>query len=154
MYGSGSTVKIECDHGFFRFYETSQGEIARFLNIFSGFSLQRSTDHFIFKALADAETYSIAGMEYLGNVATETLEGKPWEIMRANGLVYDFSKDLVVPIASVTLRTKLIQASKYFSSPGLILPGSVTDGGSRVTEYVAWYSFKDASFRYSEVNLE
>lgn len=147
-------MRIECDHGFFRFYESSGGDLARFLNIYSGFELARVTDYFTFSALATAETFSIAGAQYLSNIATETFEGKPWDVMRANGLIYDFTKGLVVPIASVTVRTKLSQAGKYYSSPGLILPGSVTDGGDRVTDYAAWFSFKTASFRYSEVSFE
>jgi hypothetical protein len=77
--------------------------------------------------------------------------------MRANGLVYDFNLGEVVPILSVMQRVDIVTGKNYFLSSGLILPGSVTDDGSRVTDYAAWLSLdemKTRTFRYSEVTLE
>ena len=42
----------------------------------------------------------------------------------------------------------------YFLSPGLIKPGSVTDDGSRVTDYAAWFLFDSMKFKYSEITYE
>lgn len=150
----GCTVKINCVHGYFIFEESAAGQVSRFMSLFPGLSLVSKGEYFTFKTLADADTYSIAGSKYLGALSTETFEGKPWEVMRANNLVFNFQTDAVVPIATVTQRLELVATSNYFLSPGLILPGSLTDEGKRVKDYAAWYLFDSRKFKYSEVNIE
>jgi hypothetical protein len=139
------------------FQETSVGEISKFMSIYSGLLLEPKNNYYTFDLLKDAPTYSIVGGEFLGAPCTTTFQGEPWEVMRANGLVYDFNLGEVVPILSVMQRVDIVTGKNYFLSSGLILPGSVTDDGSRVTDYAAWLSLdemKTRTFRYSEVTLE
>lgn len=145
-------MRISCSHGFFVFKEGKAGDIGRFADYF-GFVMARYGEYFTFKSLELAKNYSIAGGSYLGAVATVTHEGEPGEVMRANDLVYDYSRDLVVPISTVTNTVKPKKGEFYFFSNGLILPGSITDDGQRVRDYSAWYSFDKKIFRYSEVIL-
>lgn len=146
-------MQIRCDHGYFFFRESKVGQISAFMSIF-GLDLVAKDDYYTFETLFDSDDFSIKGSEYLGSVATVTYAGRPWEVMRENGLVYDFTQDLVVPIETIVTTVEISEAANYFLSPGLILPGSVRDDGSRVTDYSAWYLFDSAKFKYSEVNFE
>lgn len=144
-------MKIECIHGYFRFSEWRAGEVSDFVSRY-GIPIVRERDHFTFEGLAGAPDYSLPGGDFLGCPTTEAFEGEPWEVMRANELVFDFNSGEVVPIATI-LQTAKIQASgKFYVSSGMILPGSLTDEGKRVTDYAAF--FENLSFRYSEVASE
>ena len=116
--------------------------------------LVRKHDFFTFETLEAAPDYAILGGEFLGAEVIKTFEGQPDEVMRENELVYNFLTDEVVPVSSIVQRVKVAEAASFFLSDGLILPGSVTDGGLRVMDYAAWYDFKSGQFKYSEINLE
>ncbi len=113
--------------------------------------LSPDQDFYTFLPLVGAPTYAIAGGKYLGASAITTVEGPPWHVMRANDLVYDFESKAVVPITSITLRAELKLTSTYLVSNGLIMPGSLLEDGSRVTDYSAWYLFGSGKFKYSEL---
>lgn len=146
-------MRIRCLHGYFILEETSAGQASKFSSLY-GFELSKRDNYFTFDFLKNAPQYSILGGEYLGATAIKTYAGEPWEVLRANELVYDFTTDSVVPISSITQRVEISQAANYFLSSGLILPGSLTDEGSRVKEYAAWYLFDRQVFRYSEVSYD
>lgn len=146
-------MKISCLHGYFIFNETEAGQISKFVSRYD-LPISLNGDHYTFDDLVDAPKYSIAGSTYLGAVATTTYEGEPWEVMRQNNLIYNFSTGLVEPIATIVQSFNLSTAGNYFVSNGLIVPGSVTDDGSRVKDYSALYSSKELRFKYSEVGFE
>lgn len=143
-------MKIKCLHGYFIFEETKVGQISDFMSRF-GLSIVSVGDYYTFEDLEGAPTHSIAGKTLFTLPATETFEGKPWEVFEANSIVYNFSTGLVLPIASVVQTVKIEQAGNKFISPGLILPDSVTEDGSRVRDYSAWYSRDTLRFVYSEI---
>lgn len=143
-------MRIDCLHGYFKFTETRPGQLAHFARVF-GVELERSGDHHTFSDLVDAPELSIMGGTFLGCPTVKTFAGPPWEIMRENRLVYNFALGLVQPIDLILQRAKLSRAGDYFVSPGMILPGSVTDGGQRVKDYAAHYIEELAQFRYSGV---
>lgn len=148
----GADLKIQCIHGYFKFEETEAGQLSRFMSQFD-LEIERSGDHFTFADLVDAPDYALAGGLYLGAAVTQTIEGAPWEIFRANRLVYNFSLGLVQPIDLVLQAVSLTRSGFVFLAPGMILPGSVTEDGSRVTDYAA--SFNGAKrFDYSEVGYD
>ena len=143
-------MRIQCKHGFFIFRESKVGEISDFMSL-TGLSLAPREDYYTFETLQNAPDYSLIGKPLVGGaVAIKTFQGAPWEVFEANGLVYDFTLDLVVPIATIIAKTKVKLAGNYFVSPGLILPGSLTDEG-RVKDYAAWYLNTRASWLYSGV---
>ena len=144
-------MRIQCLHGYFKFTETGPGQLSNFVSRF-GLELARAGDHFTFADLVDAPTYSIIGGTYLGAPATATFEGPAWEVMRENQLVYDFSRGLMLPIASIVQAVEIEAAGSYMIASGMIVPGSLTDEGSRVTDYAAFYSEAQATFKYSEVD--
>lgn len=142
-------MRVKCVHGFFIFDETGAGQIADWMSL-TGLSIAPWGDYYTFKDLIDAPDFSLAGAPLLGIPAIETFEGKPWEVFEANGFVYDFTLGLVRPIASVTMATEITQAGKFFVSPGLLLPGSVTAEG-KVKDFSGWYSRQRQTWHYSEV---
>jgi hypothetical protein len=143
-------LKIRCLHGYFIFEETRSGEVSEFASLFK-IDLVAKNNYFTFETLKDAPKYSLAGGTYLGAAALKTFEGEPWEVMKENSLVYDFLNDELKQISSVTQRIELSTAANYYLANGLILPGSLMDGGSRVMDYSARYLFDSNKFRYSEV---
>jgi hypothetical protein len=147
-------MQINCLHGYFIFRENRAGEISDFMSLFSGLELVAKDDYFTFAALASSPDYSVEGATYLGATAIKTFEGKPWEVLKQNRLVYNFNSGAIIGIDTVTQRVEIASAANYFLSPGLILPGSVRTDGSRVTDYAAWYLFDSNKFKYSEVTYE
>ena len=143
-------MRVDCIHGYFKFYETYPGQISKFMSLF-GLEIERNGDHYTFADLVDAPKHSIAGGTFLGAPTLETFEGEPWEVMRENNLVYDFSRGLVVPIALILQAAPVETAGNYFVSTGMIQPGSVMDDGSRVTDYAAFYIEHRANFKYSGI---
>ncbi len=146
-------MEIKCLHGYFIFTEHEAGECSKLASLFD-LDLALEGDNFTFDSLTGAPGYSILGGTYLGAPAIKTFEGKPWEIMKENKLVYDFINDIVVPEVTIIQRAKLDLIDYFYLSDGLILPGSILNDGTRVTTYSAWYSFDESSFKYSEVNFE
>lgn len=146
-------IRIDCRHGYYIFNEHQLGHISRFAGLYE-LDLIPKDGYFTFKGLENAKRYSIKGSEYLGVTAVKTFEGEPWEVMRANGIVYDFVNEKAVLKSTITQRFELRQARRYYIANGLILAGSLTVEGSRVTDYSAGYLFSSGVFRYSEVTSE
>lgn len=143
-------ISITCSHGYFQFRETAAGEISRFASLYD-LDLESERDYWTFSDLIGLPEYAIKGNKFLDAVVNQTFAGRPDEIMRANAMVYDFSNALMVDISSVKQSINLFETGNYFISNGLIIPGSVTDDGSRVTDYAAWFTLDSQRFIYSEV---
>jgi hypothetical protein len=152
IFGWGSRVKVNCLHGYFKFKERAVGQISDFISYY-GFALELKDDYYTFATLKDAPEYSIAGNLYLGAPAIKTFEGKPWEVMKENKLVYDFTVDKVVPILSIVQPVQITSTDRYLLTSGMLLPGSLTDEGLRVTDYAAFYLFETIKFKYTEVGF-
>lgn len=144
-------MKIDCLHGYFKFSETRIGQVSDFMS-YTGFKLVPVKDYFTFESLEDAPNYSLIGKTLIDIPAIATHEGNPWEVFEANDFIFDFKLNLIRNISSVTQVIKLQKAGNRFLSPGLILPGSLTDDGNRVKDYSAWYSRERLTFLYSMVN--
>lgn len=143
-------MKCRCVHGYFMFHETKSGEVSSFVSMF-GLELVARADYYTFSDLAAAPDYSIKGKMFMGTLpSVKTFAGEPWDVFKANGFVYDFSLGIVRPIATTILKTTVKQAGKRFVSPGLIVPGSITEEG-RVQDFSAWFSFERGTWLYSEV---
>lgn len=145
-------MKIRCIHGYFMFEELEVGQVSTFMGLF-GVELVALKNYFTFKKLQNAKAYSIIGGTYLGVPATKTFEGKPWELMRENKLVYHFNSDLVVPIDTILDAADVQATNSYFVARGLIIPGSVLNG-VRVKSYTGFYLFDQGKFQYSEISNE
>lgn len=145
-------MKARCLHGFYIFEENKAGEISDFVS-YTGLKISPYRSYFTFEFLSTAPRYSIKGKPYLGFTAIKTFEGEPWEIMRENGIIFDFTLNILKPIVSVTQVTPLKLVGHKFISSGLILPGSLTEEGQRVKDYAAHYSKESLRWLYSEVSF-
>lgn len=145
---------IQCLHGYFIVREQITGEIARFNSLF-GMDLVANGDHYTFAALVDAPRYSILGKPYLGLLATATIEAdNPWEVMEANGYVYNFETGFVIPISTVTRQISPFRRYDSYFLSGLIMPGSINAKTfGRVTGYTCQIDVNDSllKFNYSEL---
>ncbi len=145
-------MKIQCKHGFFLFEEEFVGEAGRFMTALS-VELESYGDYFTFPYLVDAKDYSLVGSNYLNLPAIATYEGEPWEVMRENGFVYSLLTNILIPIDSVMNFVALNIGDFYYSSEGLIQPGSFMQNSQKVSSYTAWFDWKSGAFRYSEVKF-
>lgn len=143
-------MRVKCLHGYFIFEETALGQVSDFIS-YSGLPIEPKDNYYTFQKLLNFPQYSIKGKDLLGFTALKTFEGKPWEILEANELVYDFTLDQIRLISSVTQNVLIRKSGNRFVSNGLILPGSLTAEGERVRDYAAWFSRDRLSFLYSEV---
>lgn len=143
-------MRVRCLHGFYLFEEQKVGDISRFVSK-TGISLVPKDEYFTFADLEAAPTHSISGDDLLGFVATETFEGKPWEVFEANSVVYDFTTGLVLPISTITQRVKIELSGFRYLSNGLLLAGSLNGSGSRIKSYSGFYYDDKDRWMYSEI---
>lgn len=144
-------LQIDCRSGFFRIHENTSGQIGKFMSLFQGIEIVSEGSYFTFEPLQNAPTYSIRGGTYLGAMAKQTIAGEPWEIFAANDLVFNISTGKIVQKTSIVNRAQLESASFSFLSKGLLQPGSIAEGGLRVKDYAAWFSFDTMQFKYTAV---
>lgn len=146
-------LRIESRHGYFVFEEDKSGEMSNFMDRY-GIEIERDGPLFTFADLVGAPDFSLVGGTFLGCPTTVAFEGDPWEVMRENNLVYNVAIGLVVPMLTITDRVSLIEVGNFYLADGMIQPGSITDGGLRVTDYSAFFSWDRLDFKYSEVDSE
>jgi hypothetical protein len=144
-------VKISCLHGYYEFIEEKSGEVARFQNLWK-LNLKSLKSyygiHYTFSDLIDVPKISVEGINFMGNEASVTHEGKPWVLFEKNALVYDFTVGRVRPIREIDNRVKIGQAGFYYVSDGLMLAGSRSEFGI-VTDYYCTFLWDSLSFQYS-----
>lgn len=130
-------MKVICQSGFLKFYPKNSSEVSDFNTYFSK-SLIRNGDHWTFPALAALPDYSIKGRPFADLVAIETIEGEPWQVMQANGLVYDLTLDAIVPKQTIISEVQLPQTGSYYTADvPLVQPGAFVAFGVQVMSYHA-----------------
>lgn len=148
-------MKVRCRHGYFFFEEPFAGAISKFCSTF-GFTLVPVDWYYTFEKLALAPDYSFKNLKYIDStaIATETFAGNPWDVMRKNRLIYDFSDDTVKKLDQVSVVLNVNDAATYFYSDGLILPGSMNPLGQRVTDFSGYFPSDGTRFRYTEIGYD
>ena len=147
-------MKIRCLHGYFIFEESNPSQVSDFMR-YSGLEIVPKGPYYTFADLEDAPEYTFKnrpieiGLTPLP--ATANFAGKPWEVLEANEMIYDFATGILRPITSITQVVSIDDGSNRYVAPGLILPGSITVEGLRVKDYAAWYSRNTQRFLYTEV---
>lgn len=144
-------MRILCRHGHFAFYPKNENEIYRFENLFDE-EIVRVDDFYTFDFLSEAPDYSLIGKNYLGLPAVAGFEGNPWDVMEANGFVYNVALGLVVPKTTILTVVSIdISESFYTTENPFIQPGSLNVDGSRILSYDANYSVDTSQLRIFEV---
>jgi hypothetical protein len=142
-------MKITCLHGYFIIREDYSGEVARFNSLY-GMDLTAKDDYYTFTPIKEAPTYSIFGKAYLNLLAIKTYEGNPWEVFEQNLFIYDPTLKIIKPISLVTSIVELTRNKSTYSTKGLILPGSISTEGNKITGYQCQFYFDTLEFIYTE----
>lgn len=145
-------MKVKCNHGYFIFEETEVGQISDFSYI-TGKKIIARENYYTFEPLTRVDKYSLKAKPILNLPAIKTFEGEPWEVLEANGFVYDFRTDIIVPIASIVLTTTLNLVGNRYISQGLLLPGCFDQSGRKIKSFSGWYSRERGTWLYSEVEF-
>lgn len=147
-------MRVICRHGHFAFYPRKASDIGAFANRYS-LEIERVEDFFTFSFLAQAGEYSIEGKNYLNLPAVATYAGKPWEIMKANGFVYDLSTNLLVPKISVTTLIDPARTGLYFTAQTpIIQSGSRNIAGNQILSYDAEFDMTAFILRVREYSYD
>lgn len=125
-------MRVVCRHGHFAFYPKDQTEVLRLKTVYD-LELEAENDYFTFPGLIGLPRWSQAGLVYAAPiVASVTYEAQnPWEVMRANDVVYSLALGTLVLSASITEQVRLSQTDacavvrKILIQPGSILPTGV-----------------------------
>lgn len=147
-------MKLRCLHGYFIFEETRPAQVSDFMR-YTGLTLVPCGTYFTFEHLKNMPTFSIKGKALqIGKTplpATKTFSGEPWEVLEANGFVYNFQMGILQSIQSISQVVSIDDGGNRYVSSGMILPGSLTAEGKRVKDYAAHFSRSTLRFLYSEV---
>lgn len=134
-------MRMLCRSGHLAFYPRLPGEISHFISYY-GTPLVAVSDYYTFPGIAAAKDYSLEGHPYLNLTASATFEGRPWEVFKANGFVYDLTSDSIRLSSAVQTTVKLPLVGNYYLSPYPVLPpGSLFTAGNRILSYDAEYDF-------------
>lgn len=99
-------MKIFCDHGFYSFIPEDMDDQAYF-EAATGYKLARFNNRLTFAPLAALADISIKGQPYGGVAANVNYCGEPWDIMRANGFVFDLAAQKLTDLAGITKKAEL-----------------------------------------------
>ena len=147
-------MRVLCRSGHYSFYPRNERDISRFCSFYK-IELVLDNDHYTFEALKDLETYSIRGNLYSNALATKTVEGQPWEVMKANDLVYSIFLDNLVPKFTITIVAEIKQGNFYYiSTSGLLQSGSLNKFGKRLMSFDAEYYFDIHKLRIMDITYE
>lgn len=113
-------MRVLCRHGHYAFFPRDKSDLGNFTSIF-GVSLKPEKDFFTFPLLVGAPNYSLSVMPWLNLVAVKTFEGEPWEVMKANGFVYNVSLGIIVPKEMVLSTCRPALVGSYFLLETLLL---------------------------------
>jgi hypothetical protein len=128
-------MRVVCRHGHYAFYPRKTSDIRQFANAFD-IELEREEDYFTFKALKGAKEYSLATLPYLELPAIETFQGKPWDVMEANGFVYSIDLDKLVPKTSIVGVVEITQKNFFYvCNVPLLQAGARSMTGERIVSF-------------------
>lgn len=129
-------MRVVCRHGHFAFYPDYVLEVSAFSD-FHDQDLVMENDYYTFEGCAEAPNYSLTGMPYMNLLpAIVTYAGKPWEVFRENGFVYNLLTGLVVPKLAIAGVSTMPSAGRYFV-PGvpILQPGVRGPLGLQILSY-------------------
>ena len=143
-------MKIQCLHGFYKMSEQNVGQASDFSRLY-GLDLVARDGYITFDLLGGAPDHSLIGRDFLGFEAIKTFAGTPWDVFKANEVVYDFNEGVMKAISTVTGIVDVKPSGNRLVSKGLISAGSIDQEGRKISGYTAWYLRNTASWLYTEV---
>lgn len=110
-------MKINCDHGFYKFFTAEPSELYRFKKAF-GFDLVAKEDFFTFPELSNLSPLSLENQDYGGLKAKATICADYGSLFKENGFVFDLKAQKLCPIEEVKELLKFYES--YSGSLNLI----------------------------------
>lgn len=135
----GWAMRIICRNGYYKFFPEDTGAL-KFFSEQNGFNLKPEKDYFTFDTLQELDGYIFKGWPIGLSVATQNYAGEKSELLKANGLTYNYTIDQIVPIVSV-IGNMRIDEGAYLASP--ILPQAHKFYNlNRVTGFSGFYDWR------------
>lgn len=133
-------MRVLCRHGHMSFYPEAAGDLSMFCNYF-GSELVREDDFWTFERLQNAPSYSIKGNPYLGKTAKVSYAGRPWEVMKANDMVFNIQTGEMADKSEISVAPiNPPRVAFYFvSDVPLIQPGTLHVSGRRILSYDGYF---------------
>lgn len=136
-------MRIICKNGYYKFFPTDIGGLKFFSEIYG--SLKPEKDYFTFDALQELDNYIFAGWPIGLSIATTNYAGEKSELLKANGLTYNYTTGQIVPIVSIIGEMR-IDNGAYMASPELPQAHKFV-AFNRVTGFSSFYDWKLKFFK-------
>jgi hypothetical protein len=147
-------MRLLCRHGHYAFYPEEAYEIQVF-NSFYGSSLVRDGDFYTFSGQVGAPNYSLIGKTYKNIPAVARYEGNPWDVMKANGFVFNLVTGLFVPAASIVSVVSLAMTGQFFLTKNTLIQAGAFDArGLKILSYDAEFWIEQNQLRVIEYSYE
>lgn len=140
-------MRLVCNHGYYMFYPENEADVSNFFR-YRQIELFKKDDYYTFKELLDLENYSLQGHKYSNAVAIKNFEGSPWEVMRANKLVYSLLLKSLVPVESITLMNDFTLSNDVYLTANNLPQAGAFDSMGRVLSFDAVVYRNDTIVRY------
>ncbi len=140
-------MKINCDHGYYKFYTSSTADLFRFRAAF-GVELCPKQDYFTFEELSSLEPFSLKNQPFGNLTAKASICADYGDLFKANGFVFDLgSKKLAF---SEDIKTELKSYRSWSGSlnlRGLPQAGGIIKG----KKLLSFSGIFDESFKICEI---
>lgn len=148
-------MRVLCRHGHLAFYPEIAGDVSMFANYY-GWDLVSERDYYTFASLKGAPTYALQHGKFLGAACKKTFAGYPWEVMKANDLVYSIAQDKVISKTEVDILIEPIRNEYYFvAETPLVQAGSTHKlSGQRVLSFDGYFLQDYLQLRLSEFRYD
>lgn len=134
-------MRVKCRHGYYLFMPERAGDLLFFAGD-TGITLAKGPYGWTLPALAALPLFSIQGQDYGGQPARVNYCGHPWEVMQANGFVYNLEAGALEPVENIT-----DAFTPYLQNTGEAVALSLPQAGSKTQEGKVLVDFEGA-FRF------
>ena len=133
-------MRIFCKNGYYKFYPQNIGDL-KFFTEATGFKLKPEKDYYTFDTLADLDNYIFAGWTLGLSIAIKNYAGDKAELLKANGVMYNYTIDQIVPTLSIIGKLRIDEGA-YMATPELPQAGKFTGLLNRVTGFSGFYDWQ------------
>lgn len=130
-------MRIICKNGYYKFFPIDIGGLKFFSELYG--SLKPEGDYYTFDTLQELDNYIFAGWPIGITTATKNYAGDKSELLKANGLTYNYITGQIVPIISIIGEMR-IDAGAYMATPELPQAHKFI-GLNRVTGFSGFYDW-------------
>lgn len=135
----GWDMRIFCKNGYYKFYPQNIGDLKLFIDR-TGFNLKPENDYYTFDTLQKLDNYIFAGWHLGLSLAVKNYAGDKSELMRINGVTYNYTIDKIVPIVTILGKMRIDEGA-FMSCPFLPQAHKFIGLLNRVTGFSGFYDW-------------